>query len=221
MSLPQGVAVAVFDFDHTLCRFDSSAQFFYWLMRQRWWRVLMCLLIAPLVLPLLLFRPTQKLPVRIAVRLASVGRPIDQLPALIRAYLQQARPDWSYAQGIERVRWHQHQGDQVVIATGSLQYLVEEMLRQHGIEHVLVVGSEMAPSHFGWVSAQHCIGKNKIPMLRARGISAPWQYAYSDHFADLPLLRNADVAFLVNPGAKSLRIVQAKASPAIQTLRWQ
>lgn len=221
MSLAPDADVAVFDFDHTICRFDSSAHFFLWLMRQQWWRLIGSVLLLPFVLPLLGIRATQKIPVQILVRLATVGHPIDELPRLALRYLQQASSNWAYAQALERLRWHQEQGDDVVIATGSLQYLVQEMLRQAGLSHVRVVGSQMAASRFGWVSAQHCIGKNKIPMLQAQGICSPWRYAYSDHFADLPLLRRADTPFLINPNAKSLRIVRAQTLPGLQTLRWQ
>ena len=221
MSAPQHVAgVAVFDFDHTLCRFDSSAHFFYWLIRQQFWRLLLCSVLAPLVLPLFCFRRTQKLPVRIAVRLASVGRPLTDLPELIQDYLRQAQQNWAYDEGLARLRWHQENGEQIVIATGSLQLLVTQMLSQAGLKNIRIIGSILVQSRFGWVSAQHCIGKKKIPLLQAEGINPPWQYAYSDHFADLPLLKNAETAFLVNPRAKSLRIVRAKSLPALQILRW-
>lgn len=219
MSLKPDADVAVFDFDHTLCRFDSSAAFFYWLIRQQLWRLGLGVLLAPWVLPLLAFRLTRKWPVRIAVRLASVGRPIEALPALVERYLAQAEPNWAYPDGLDRLRWHQQQGDQVVIATGSLQVLVQHMLARAAIDDVLVVGSILSASNYGWTQTQHCIGKNKIPMLQAHGVSAPWAYAYSDHAVDLPMLRHAKTAFLINPSAKSMALVRARMA-ALQILHW-
>ena len=214
-------AIAVFDFDHTVCRFDSSARFFYWLIRRSAWRFALCLLLLPVVVPFFCFRSTQKLPVRIAIRVATLGQPMTSLPSLIQTFLAQLQPDWAYAEALDRLRWHQQRGDQVVIVTGSLEALVSELLDRAGFIQVKVIGSLMRESPWGWVSARHCIGKTKISELREQGISAPWQYAYSDHFADLPLLKHAEAAFLVNPKAKSLRIVRAKLSAGLQVLHWQ
>jgi phosphatidylglycerophosphatase C len=58
-------------------------------------------------------------------------------------------------------------------------------------------------------------------MLTERGYPPPWRIAYTDHCADLPLLRNSEQWYLISPEGKCLRVIeQAMAAKAI-ILPWR
>ena len=74
-----------------------------------------------------------------------------------------------------------------------------EIVLAEGLKAVVVVGSSVRSHLGGMVVLEHCFGERKIPMLAARGFAAPWDFAYSDHHADLPLLLKGKQRYLVNP----------------------
>jgi phosphatidylglycerophosphatase C len=200
--MPPAAPTAVFDFDHTLTRQDTAAGFFVWLLCRSPIKLLLGTPAALLLGPLAAFRSTRKVPLRFAVWLATFGRSHAQLAALARVHVRQVtaqRGPFLRAAGRAQLLSHHSQGHTVVIATGALEYLVQEILANEDIRGVTIVGSTLRRFLGGMIADQHCYGARKIPMLQARGFTPPWTFTYSDSEADLPLLRAGTTQFLVNP----------------------
>ena len=122
---------------------------------------------------------------------------------------------------IERLQSHLDGGDRVVIATGCLEMLARSLLARAGLAHVPLVASTVRPFLGGLVRDRHCFGPEKVPMLSARGYAPPWAVAYTDHRADLPVLRLSAERFLVSPTPACLaRIEQALAMRPL-VLAWR
>ena len=214
----------VFDFDLTLTRWDTADRFFRWLLRREPWRVALVVAALPVVGPMWLFRSTRRWPIWFAVWVATLGRTPQTLAVLAEqhiASLPLGHASVFLPAAVERLQQHVARGDRVVIATGCVDVLAQALLRRAGLGHVPLVASTLRPFFGGLVRDRHCFGANKIPMLAARGFAPPWAVAYTDHHADLPVLRLSAVRFLVNPRPDCLaRIEQALVTDAT-ILAWQ
>jgi phosphatidylglycerophosphatase C len=215
--------LAVFDFDHTITSYDSAARFFIWLIRRSACKCAIVLCAFPLLGPLFLLRLTQKIPIRFGAWIATLGLSHEQLADHIFMHLRSVANNGDSLirpAARERINFHLHHGHDVVVATGSLELLARAILDSEGLSGIAVVGSSMRKFLGGMVVHEHCIGKQKIPMLRARGYFAPWEFAYTDHWADLPLLSHAVQRFIVNPRPKCAERFKAQLDPKIVWLTW-
>lgn len=216
--------MALFDFDHTLTDCDTAARFFRWLLLSSRWRLAVVVLALPVLGPLLAPRRTRRLPIRFAVWLATLGRSHGDLERLIARHVAEV----GAAGGVfvrrdarECIARHLAQGHRVVVATGALEALAAHILAAEAIEGVSVVGSTLRRRFGGMVSEQHCFGERKIPMLAARGFAAPWDFVYSDHSADLPILSRGRACFLVNPRPACALRIAAVLGDAPTVLCWR
>lgn len=216
--------VVVFDFDLTLTRWETASRFFKCLLRRQPWRMAGVLLALPVLAPLWALPRTRHLPVRFAVWMATFGRSHETLARLAVAHADEvfAGPDPVFLpQGVERLRHHLAQGDEVVIATGCWEPLARALLEREGLKDVPLVASTLRSCLGGWVSERHCLGENKIPMLAERGYPPPWRVAYTDHRADLPLLRNSEQWYLISPELKCLRLIEEAMAAKAEILPWR
>jgi phosphatidylglycerophosphatase C len=223
-SQQQTKTVVVFDFDHTLTRWDSSDRFFRWLLKHDVWRTGMVIIASPLLLPLLLSARTRIYPVRYAIWVATLGLSHDQLAALATIHVDELHRDEPLLllqDALNQLNVHIELGHSVVIVTGSLQLIVREYLNRSKIGHVPLVASTLKPFLGGMASDQHCFGRHKIPMLIARGFPPPWSVTYTDHAVDLPVIAESVQWFLVNPKPKSLAKVREHMQCEPAVLSWR
>jgi phosphatidylglycerophosphatase C len=221
--MPRATA-AVFDFDFTLTTWDTAARFFRWLLRRAPWTLLLGAPIALLLGPLALFSRTRRVPIRYLVWLATFGRSHEELRALAALHVAEViEGGESFVRQDARghIHLHQSQGHVVVVATGALEYLASEILAQEGIVNVTVVGSSLRRFLHGMVVNQHCYGARKIAMLRDRGFEPPWGFVYSDHEADLPLLKAGTTQIVVNPDPATAHYLLSVLGPSASVVTWR
>lgn len=216
--------MVVFDFDRTLTRCDSSAQFFRWLLRREAWRRFGLLLIAATLGPLMLTRRTRRYPVRTAVWLATFGRSQHELAELAELHVTELRrqqPSLLMEDARQCVLEHLRQGDQVVIATGSLRVLVDAILRAEQLVVPQVFGSSLRHMLGGMVADEYCFGRHKPVVLAAASIHAPYAVVYSDHSDDLPLFERARRRFIINPKPGCATRLSAALQGSGEVLHWR
>ena len=63
-------------------------------------------------------------------------------------------------------------------------------------------------------------GNGKLRALRAAGLPLPVDHAYSDSVSDLPLLRAARTAHVVDPSPRAWRRLQRELGADVDLLRW-
>jgi phosphatidylglycerophosphatase C len=216
--------VVVFDFDLTLTAWDTAGRFFRWLLLREVWRLALVLIAFPALGLLLLAKSTRKYPVRFAIWAATLGRRQQDLRALARRYAQllfsKAKPVF-YRDGLTRLQYHLEQGHTVVIATGCLEVLAQELLVRAGFAHIALVGSTLRPFLGGMTPHRHCFGQNKVPMLTERGFAPPWAIGYSDSESDLPVLHHCQESYLVNAEATCVLLVGQRVAGKVNSLAWQ
>jgi phosphatidylglycerophosphatase C len=222
--LGEPLVIVVFDFDLTLTSWDTAARFFAWLLRRSPWKIVLGAPVALVISPLAMFRRTRRVPIRFAAWLATLGYDHEPLRALARAHIAEIIAQYGSflrRDGRTQIEAHLSQGHTVVVATGALEDLAREILAHEGIVNVTVVGSSMRRWLGGMVVNQHCYGANKIPMMQERGFEPPWAMVYSDHEADLPLLRAGARQFVVNPKPRAAARLMAILGSSASVVTWR
>ncbi len=105
---------------------------------------------------------------------------------------------------LKSIARHKVAGDYLILATASFEFYAEIFGQRLGFDRVIATKTVVDTQSriTGAIDGENCRGDEKLlrvlralPELRSRFRVV----AYSDHHADLPLLRWADRAFAVNP----------------------
>jgi phosphatidylglycerophosphatase C len=207
--------VVLFDLDGVLVKGDSFALFMRCEGAVGWRRAagLGGLLAAA---PLTLFPALRSRAIRLVVRAALVGISADELHRRTAAFgaALAKDPRRVLRDGVTQVREHLAAGDRVIVVTASEEKLARAFLDTLGLDGVELVASRLRP-------AVHNRGEAKVRQLAARGVGAPWQVAYSDSLTDLPMLRGARRAVLVNASPRTLSRARAALGERVVPVAWQ
>jgi phosphatidylglycerophosphatase C len=214
-----GPRTVLFDFDGVLSHGDA----FYLFIRERYrrslWRTPLAVLALPWLLVLLLAR--RRLPRRSLVHIALLGlgeRGYRRAAEQFADHLAR-RPRQFLRDGLLALRRHQAAGDRVIVVTGCEQMLVTRLLAQLGLPEVEIVASQVRPGWFGMRLQQHNLGARKLRRLRALGLGS-WDVAYSDSEHDVPMLRPAREAVLVNASPAQCKKVERALGHATTRVEW-
>jgi phosphatidylglycerophosphatase C len=188
----RGRLVAAFDFDGTITRRDTLVPF---LRRFRGLAAFTGAFVA--ALPAALTGPDRREAYKAAVfhRLLT-GMPAEDLEAAALDYGRglpaQFRPDT-----VERIRWHQEEGHEVVIVSASLRAYLDPVVEHLGLDGVCAVELEVADDGrlTGHMAGPNCRGPEKAVRLNDWLGGAPPErlWAYGNSSGDRELLAAADV----------------------------
>jgi len=220
----EGAPLVVFDFDHTLYDGDSGGHLFKWLIKRRWWRIALALLIAPVFAPMIAFLPTRRVGISAFVWAGTIGfhrrRDLDALIDRYVALHTGVIKSHLLPIALDVLHGHREAGDQVVVATGAPPELARAILAFVAHEDVPVVGTQVGPRFGAVVATRHCHNEMKMVMLREAGFTAPVAIAYTDSSADLPLLLAARKPVVVNPKADRVEMFRGVLPPGTPILNW-
>jgi phosphatidylglycerophosphatase C len=215
--------VVLFDFDGVIVRHQTLELFF----RERLsgmgrWRVLLVLPLMPFV-PLLIGSVAgSRLLGRVFLRVVTLGRRESayrrQLTAFARTYAR--RPGVFLRDAVATLRRHVDAGDRVVIISGNDITLVEAILDEVSLSGYELVASQTRGGLFGVHFTRHNVEALKVSTLERAGVPRPWAVAYSDSLSDLPMLRAADTAKLINPSPKIEKKAARALGEKLQVLHW-
>lgn len=204
--------VVLFDFDGTLIRGDSATDLLRVLLRGRALRRLCALLSLPLMLGFAHWR-TASFAAGWFLWLCTLGRDAGELARAQATYIAEfaaQRERRLIACALARMRAHLAAGDRVYIVTAAGEALARALWAAvEGPPVAAIIGSRTRRFLGGHTTAFHCYGPRKLTALRAHGVEPPFACAYSDSPRDLPMLRAAAQAFLVEPKAKAERALLA------------
>lgn len=215
----EAARVVLFDFDGVLIQGDA----FYLFVRERYarapWRKLLALLCSPLLLLLLPF--SRRWPAHVLVRIALLGlgeRRYRRAAQDFAAALAR-RPRQFFRDGLSALRRHQLAGDRVIVVTGCEHHLVSGVLEQLGLTGLDVLASQLQPGWFGMRPLWHNVGARKVRLLERHGVST-WQVAYSDSLQDVPMLKPADEAVVVNGTPRLCKKVEKALGRPVSRVEW-
>ncbi|HYF45411.1 MAG TPA: HAD-IB family hydrolase [Acidimicrobiales bacterium] len=122
------------------------------------------------------------------------GMPAEELARRARAYGEELPPQFR-PEAVERIRWHQEQGHQVVLVSASLRAYLDPVVEHLGLDGVCAVELEVdgAGRLTGHMTGPNCRGPEKVVRLTAwLGDEAPERlWAYGNSSGDRELLAAA------------------------------
>ncbi|MGE4350785.1 MAG: HAD family hydrolase [Bdellovibrionales bacterium] len=179
--------IAIFDFDGTLARHDSLLPFL--LAAAGWPR---CLMAAVLSSPAFLFAP-QGADRRTRFKEAWLKRSLKGLnPSTLGAAVDRMRrwPQWMAS--AQALREHHAQGHHILIATGSLDLYIREMLGDLPYDGILATEMEVKDGLLtGEMASGNCTRDRKAERVKAYlqshgPFEESWAYGNAPH--DLPMM---------------------------------
>ena len=197
--------IAIFDLDGTITRRDTYAAYLLGYLRRHpllWGRL-------PALALRLAWPATRAAPGGVkAAALNAVFTGIDR--AQIEAWNDRFVP-WCQrrllrAGAVARIAAHRRAGHRLLLATASLDLYVRRLASELGFDEVVCTCAAWTADGrvAGTLDGGNLKGEAKLAAVQRAvlaGREAPFVIAYSDHHADLPLLRWADRAVAVCPTA--------------------
>jgi HAD superfamily phosphoserine phosphatase-like hydrolase len=96
---------------------------------------------------------------------------------------------------MEKIRWHQAQGDKVVIVTASMEAWLKKWCEHHGVDLVATQLEVQAGKITGRFATKNCYGMEKVNRIKERYNLPEFGlvYAYGDSRGDKEMLELAAV----------------------------
>jgi len=199
---------AFFDLDRTVLRIDSGTSYMRFqrmrgeLSRLEWAKVLWWGVQYRLAL-----LDVEQLAERLIVDYE--GDPeiemIDRCRVWFEAYIEPAIT----SDGRRTIERHRDLGHEIVLLTGSTQYIASFVAEALKVEHTLCTRVKVQDGRFTGQLEQLCFGRYKVQIAEDwagdHGIDLDASLFYSDSYNDLPMLRRVGTAIAVNPDARLLR----------------
>lgn len=210
--------IVVYDMDGTLFRGDCGGAFIRQQIKSSIGRLLLSILIAPFAFPMLFIPSLRRLGVSAYLWIASVGLSEAAYKKTLDDFIAQyrIRPiEPVLAECLKDIA----EGKKVVIATGAGYEMASAFIRHLGMENrVALVTSQSARLFGGMISSIQANGETKLRELIKHGYPPPYLRAYSDTASDLPILRAARKAFLVNYREKDRSFLFEKLGNKLQVI---
>ena len=217
-----GPRVVLFDFDGVLMRGDAFSRFVRSRLLKSWWRLLIALAVFPLLLPFYAIRAMRMPILGIFVRISLLAVGPSRFEALTRDFAREivGKPRMFIRDGISAMRRHIVDGDRVVIVTGCEESLVRAIFEAVGLPDLEIIASRLRAGRLGMRKLVHNIGAAKPAQIALHGIDEPWDLAYSDSSRDIPMLKRAREAVLVNADARTALSVRRALGRDARQVNW-
>jgi len=201
---------AFFDFDETLLAIDSAGIGFK-VLREQGYVTKFFMLKMIVVMSLMKFRFVNEQTVAKAMLGFYKGRSIK--PLLESAedfYMEFLKPNLAPLV-VDKLRWHKEQGHQTVLVTGSIDYYLQPVMNDLGIDHLLCTHLEVGENGLltGRSKGPVCVGPTKVnlamELAEDHDIDLSSSYAYGNSHLDIPILEHVGHPFMVNPSPPLIR----------------
>lgn len=215
---PAGNGLAVFDLDGTITRHDTLMPFVLACVLRRPWRLPRLLLIPPLALAFLFHRDRGRFKGAL-LRATIGGLPRAWLTARAGDFVPRLLERGLFAEALSAIEHHRAQGDRLVLMSASVDLYVPQIGQALGFGETICTQVRWNENGRldGRLATANCRGEEKRRCLQAliarQGPSRV--YAYGNSGSDLPHMRLAQQAFLINGPSRRIG-----SSATIQSLRW-
>jgi HAD superfamily hydrolase (TIGR01490 family) len=188
--------LALFDFDGTITDRDTFSSFLRFNLRPHR-VVLSALFLSPVVLCYRLGLMTARQARPIASRLRFNDEPVDSIRRLGSRYAAEVLPGVVRGQALERIEWHQRQGDTVVVVSASLDAYLGPWCAGIGVDLLCTELEEHDGRLTGRYRHGDCSGPAKARRIRECYDLSRYAviYAYGDTNDDREMLELAHRKF--------------------------
>lgn len=214
--------LALFDLDETLICEDSTSLWLRWLVSQGF--APETVLKQEQELMAQYYQGTLSMEEYMNTTLAPLsGMATLTVSGWIRRFVQRDILPRVYPDARERLAWHQQRGDTILVISASGEHLVAPIAQQLGAHGALAVGVEIVDDRYsGLTYGTMTYKEGKVSRLadwksRQAGQTFHRTWAYSDSMNDIPLLEQADHAYVINPDD---RLHQEALGRGWEVCRW-
>ncbi|NQV43067.1 MAG: HAD family hydrolase [Candidatus Marinimicrobia bacterium] len=122
---------------------------------------------------------------------------------------------------LQKLSWHQEQGHQTVLVTGSIDYYLKPVMDALKIDHLLCTYLEVDEHGIltGRPKGQVCVGEAKVTyandLAKHHGIDFSQSYAYGNSENDIPILKHVGYPVIVNPTKGLAQIAKRHNWPSL------
>ena len=122
---------------------------------------------------------------------------------------------------LRRVHFHQNEGHQLVLISGSVRYMLEPVVKDLQFDHLLCTDLEVDKNGLmtGKPGGMVCVDQNKkkltLELAGKFGLDLTKSYAYGNHQSDLPLLETIGHPYAVEPTAELQKVAQKRSWPIL------
>ena len=215
-------AVAVFDLDGTITRSDTYLAFLVHTLRRRPRRAVHAGAIAYALARFRAGRITRGQLKAVFLKAVVGGCTRAEVDALVEGFMPRVTARMVKPAAVDRIEWHRARGHRLVLASASVDLYVTHVGAHLRFDTTISTRAFWKDDRLtGALNGDNLLGDAKLEAVKGLLAGAdpkPTVYAYSDHHADLPLLRFADVASAIDPTPK-LRAAAPAAGIKIETWR--
>ena len=181
--------LALFDFDGTITTRETFRDFMHLAVaphRLAWGRVVL----APWILGYRLGLVSGTTVRAAIVRFGFRGMPLAAVEARGREFAHSALPSLIRTQALERIHWHQSQGDTVVVVSGAFDVYLRPWCELHQLGLLCSSLEHDDGVLTGRYSGPQCVNAEKVRRVKATHDLSRYQriYAYGDTREDFDLL---------------------------------
>jgi phosphatidylglycerophosphatase C len=222
----QGRACAVFDFDKTIVSKDTGGAFIASIIHRSWLRVALAGLATPFAFALIARRTTRKWGISVYLWIGTCGLSEGELRAMCasfaEAFFDPPIGGRAFAAALDALREQDAAGRQLVVMSGSFDWLVRDILSRIAPGQYTIVASTHRRFMWGFVVDELCVGQQKVQMaLSAEVPNGPWDAGYSDSPWDIPMLRNCRTRYVVNPSNRTMEHFKSVFGADFNVVRWR
>lgn len=215
-----GTRIILFVFDGVLIHGDAFTLLVRHFYAQAWWRRALVIGCSPLLL--LTAIVSRRRAIHGLIRFGLLGLDPQAYRRVARVFAAKLvrRPGLFCRDGLATLRRHQVGGDRVVVVTGCEEHLVTGILDELGLVGLQVLASQLRPGWLGMTTLRHNFSALKVESLAASGIRRS-AMAYTDSAHDVPMLKLADEAVVVNGTPQVCKKIEKALGRSIIRVDWR
>lgn len=202
--------IAFFDFDGTLISQDSFLIILKTGFKKQPWRILFIIFFLPVLVPTAIFKLNKTLAKSCLLWSVTVFRGKKGAIAFMHNTILEIGHSIWFQEAISEFEKLKKNNVEIVIISASGTTWIRALLRSKYKGTRLIIGSKLGFFLGGVVlTSKNCYGKEKLKRIHNMfGENFLWHSAWSDHIADLPMLKKAPMRFLVCPKKTHLDIFE-------------
>jgi len=213
---------AFFDFDGTLVSQDTFLILLKAGLKPQPWRLLFIILFSPMLLATWIFKLDKAMAKSLLLWSITVFKgKKGAIQFLQNTMLQEKDKIW-FPQAIAEFEKLKQENIEIVVISASGTTWIRALLRSKYKNFKLIIGSRLGFCLGGIVlTSKNCYHEEKIKRIQEiLGDDFVWHSAWSDHIADLPMLKKAGLRYVISPKEKHVETFKQELSSDYTSLKW-
>ncbi len=214
---------AVFDFDGTIVAKDTLISLLKLCFKSQPWRLLFLVPFSPIVFVTYLFKLDRSVAKSVVLWCATCFRSKKNIISLLNKDIISECENLWFKDAIQTLNQLRNEGHEIIIATASGQLWIRALLRTKFPHSKMIIGTRLKFFCTGVILAsKNCRNQEKLNRIRKQlGHDFEWESSWSDHTADIPILKAAKKPFIISPKPEHLVQFQETFGAKMTVYNWE